>query len=303
MNIRKQIIGSVACTLSLFGMATGSYAGSTAQPGVSTGFVTAALPPVGLYNIVDINWGARGPYNGGPEVDLGVAIPIHLVWSTPYELLYGRLFFVDENVWAQVAVGHGFGTTTANLRGFALTKLGAGLSWNLGEGFHAAIEEQVFVPVNSQVSVNDYWEFSQKVMLGYTANDWLLNAELVYGMGSNGPLQNVSPVNAAFNQPATAGAAWGNLNLTALREFGKWEVGAIGYGSTDLSSPYSGYLRQSQFALGGAVAYKFDQVKVMVKVSRDVYQSNEGGYDTRVWGELVVPLWKPEAPAVVAAKY
>ena len=303
MNIQNKIIGSVACALSLFGTATASYAGSTAQPGISTGFVTAALPPVGLYNIVDINWGARGPYNGGPEVDLGVAIPVHLVWSTPYELLGGRLFFVDENVWAQVAVGNGFGTTAANLRGFALTKLGAGLSWDLGAGFHAAIEEQVFVPVNTQVSVNDYWEFSQKVALGYTANEWLLNAELVYGTGNNGRLQNVSPANAAFGQPATAGAAWGNLNLTALREFGKWEVGAIGYGSTDLSSPYSGYLRQSQFALGGAVAYKFDQVKVVVKVSRDVYQSNEGGYDTRAWGELVFPLWKPEAVTAVAAKY
>ena len=134
---------------------------------------------------------------------------------------------------AQVAVGHGFGTTAANLRGFALTKLGAGLS-DLSAGFHAAIEEQVFVPVNTQVSVNDYWEFSQKFMLGYTANEWLLNAELIYGTGNNGRLKNVSPANAAFGQPATAGAAWGNLNLTALREFGKWEAAAIGYGSTDL---------------------------------------------------------------------
>ena len=49
MNIQNKIIGSVACALSLFGTATASYAGSTAQPGISTGFVTAALPPVGLY--------------------------------------------------------------------------------------------------------------------------------------------------------------------------------------------------------------------------------------------------------------
>ena len=41
----------------------------------------------------------------------------------------------------------------------------------------------------------------------------------------------------------------------------------------------------------------------MAKVTRDVYQSNEGGYDTRYWGEVVFALWKPEATPAVSAKY
>ena len=303
MTCKKTLMAAALGALSLCGATSTSYALSTAQPGISTGFITAALPPVGLYNIVDVNWGARGPYNGDPEVDLGVAVPVHLLWVAPYELLNGRLFLVDENIWAQIGVGHGFGATAANLRGLGLTKLGVGLSWDLGAGLHFALEESVFVPINTEVSPCDYWEFSQKLMLGYTANNWLLNAELVYGAGQNGPMQNVAPANAAFGQPATAGAAWANLNLTALHQFGKWEVGAVGFGSTDLSSPYAGYARQSQFALGGAVGYDFDKVKIVAKVTRDVYQSNEGGYDTRYWGEVVFALWKPEATPAVSAKY
>ena len=39
-----------------------------------------------------------------------------------------------------------------------------------------------------------------------------------------------------------------NVDLTATKRFGKWELGPVGYYSSD---PVPGYLRQSQFAMGG----------------------------------------------------
>jgi len=303
MRLNSKVVVAGFSALSLWGWATESYATSQALPGITTGIVTSALPPEGIYNIVDVNWGARGPYNGGPEVDLGVGVPIHPLWVTPFQILGGRVFFHEQNVWSQVGIGNGFGHTAANLRGYATTELGTGASWTLGNGFHAAIQEAVYAPANSEVSLRDYWSFQQKFMFGYLTPEWALNVEVLGGPGRDGPLQNVAPANVAFGQPATAGAAWGNLNLTALKRFGKLEFGLVGFGSTDLSSPYTGYKRESQFALGGALGYDFEAVKVVAKLTRDVYQQNEGGYETRAWGILIFPLWRPEAPKAVIAKY
>jgi hypothetical protein len=41
-----------------------------------------------------------------------------------------------------------------------------------------------------------------------------------------------------------------NGDLTASRKFGDWEFGLVAFGSTDLTSPIDGYLKQSQIAVG-----------------------------------------------------
>jgi hypothetical protein len=59
----------------------------------------------------------------------------------------------------------------------------------------------------------------------------------------------------------------------------------------------AGYARQRQFAAGGLVGYDFGPVDLQVYVTSTVWQENYGGYDTRGWFRLVVPLWSPPAPA------
>ena len=44
------------------------------------------------------------------------------------------------------------------------------------------------------------------------------------------------------------------VDWTATKKFGKWEFGAVAYGSTDLSRPIASYEKQGQFAVGGCSA-------------------------------------------------
>jgi Putative MetA-pathway of phenol degradation len=43
-----------------------------------------------------------------------------------------------------------------------------------------------------------------------------------------------------------------NIDLTAIKKFGKWQFGPVAYGSGDLTHPIASYQQQTQFAVGGA---------------------------------------------------
>ncbi len=83
--------------------------------------------------------------------------------------------------------------------------------------------------------------------------------------------------------------------------FGKWELGPVAFYSSDLSTPVPGYLRQSQFAVGGLIGYWFGPVTLQAYVTTDVYENNYGGRDTRLWTRIVVPIVdapRPPAPSL-----
>ena len=48
-----------------------------------------------------------------------------------------------------------------------------------------------------------------------------------------------------------------NVDVTATKRFGKWELGPVGTYSTDLNKPIDDYKKQSQLQLGGLVSLLF----------------------------------------------
>ena len=120
------------------------------------------------------------------------------------------------------------------------------LKWNLGNGFNFGVQEGVHLPVEGALknigAAYDFASFQQVASLSYLNDGRNLTATAIYGTGRNG-------IKAGSNAPD-----WFNYDLTATKTLGKWEIGPIGFGSTDISTPYVGYLRQSQFALGGLAA-------------------------------------------------
>ena len=92
MKLRTNIAVATFSALFLCGSATASHAISQSMPGVITGVITGAPLPDGIYNIIDLNWGARGPYKGGAEVDSTLATPLHFVGFLPFRLLDGTRF-------------------------------------------------------------------------------------------------------------------------------------------------------------------------------------------------------------------
>ena len=97
-----------------------------------------------------------------------------------------------------------------------------------------------------------------------------------------------------------------NVNLTGYATLGKWEVGAIAFGSTDLESLAYGpgtcgvntlKCEQAQWAAGGLVGYEFPGITVQARFSSDFWTQNyhningSESYEKRFWVTTVIPLW------------
>jgi len=268
---------------------TGAFAGSELTPGVSTGLALGAPLPEGLYDITIPTWGLRSTH---PATDVGALVPAWVIWSTPWTIFGGRIGFDVATPVAQVSIDNPVGL---NKTGWLNPLLEVTLKWNLGNGFNFGVQEGVHLPVEGALQnigvAYDFASFQQVASLSYLNDGWNLTATAIYGTGQNG-------ARTGSNAPE-----WFNYDITATKTFGKWEIGPIGFGSTDLSAPYAGYLKQSQFALGGLAGYNFGPVITQIKLTRDVYQTNYSGYETRLWANIIITLWNPPAVAAATAKY
>jgi hypothetical protein len=264
--------------------ATAAFAGSITQPGETAGLAAGTPLPPGFYFIDTTDWGVRDGQPLGSKTAVGVTIPI-IAWSTPWKILGARLSFLA----ATPAVEAG---NTANIfpysEGMYNPAAAAKLTWDLGGGFGFGYAIGGYARVNTPVS-HDTNTFFQAFALSYTANGWNLTGNLIWGIngtqvGNTASISNPNP-------------DYVNLDLTATKRFGKWELGAVGFWSSDVSDPFPGYHRQSQFALGGLVGYNFGPLTMQTYLTRDVSESNYGGFDTRIWSRVIIPLGDPFAPA------
>lgn len=271
-----KVLAKAAAAVAALGMTVpAAEAGSKLMPGISTGIHMGFPLPEGAYLISIPTYGSR---DSNPRVSSFAAAPAWLIWSTPWEIAGGRILFDTVMPFANVNID-GVGT----LSGFANTALSMQVKWDLGNNFYGGVQGAVYLPVKSDVG-DDWASFQGIAALSYLTQDWALSGTLVYGTGRSG---------------VDGGPDWFNADFTAIRKFGKFEMGAVAFGSTDLTSPYAGYQKQSQFAAGGLVGYDFGTFSVQLKLTTDLYQDNYGGRETRGWANIVVPFWSPKpSPAV-----
>jgi hypothetical protein len=281
--------------------ASSAMAGSVTQPGETVGLALGAPLPPGFYFVDTSNWGVRDV--GGIKESVGATIPV-IAWSTPWKVLGARVGFLV------VAPALEVGTTSGivPVRGIGPVAvpatynasmynpfIGGSLAWDLGGGWGFSYWFGSYIGVSNALADKSSF-FVNRGTLSYTADGWNLTASAVVGAA----LDTVNPLTNPNAHPDYL-----NVDLTATKAFGKWEVGAVGFYSTDLDTvnQVTGYQKQSQFALGGLVGYDWGQLKTQVYLTRDVYEKNYGGYDTRVWGRVVVPLGDPFEPASPAVMY
>lgn len=243
-----------------------AQAGSELMPGISTGIPMGYPLPEGLYSITIPTYGSR---DSSPRQDVTALAPLWLIWSTPWTFAGGRLLLDVVMPYVNVDVQNG-----PQFSGFANPILDAQLKWDLGGGFFGGFQAGIYLPTSSDVG-NDYASFQGLAALSYLKDGWNLSSTFVYGTGRDG---------------IEGGPAWFNVDLTATHKFGKFEIGAVAFGSTDLTSPYAAYAKQSQFAAGGLIGYDFGFVNVQLKLTTDLWEDNYGGRDTRAWANIIVPL-------------
>ncbi|MHC2019385.1 transporter [Methylobacterium sp. CM6247] len=247
-------------------------AGSAAQPGQTVGLPVGAQLPVGLYFVNTSSFGVRDtrPLDSESNINLPT-----FLWATPWNLLGARL-----NLAAIQPVVASSPRGVAYQSGIGQPLLAAQLAWNLGNDFGVSYLFGGYLPIETEFLTRNA-SLSHRFAASYTGNGLNLTANLLYGIF-------VDPV-------AAQGVAYPdylNLDLTATKKFGKWEVGPVAFASTDMPTRFPGYRRQGQIAVGGLVGYNFGPVNVQAYVTRDVVERNYGGQETRGWLRLIVPIYK-----------
>jgi hypothetical protein len=329
---KAAVISTLAAGMGL-AAATGAALANPVNPqGWTAGLQLASPLPEGVFFIDTGTWFERSPEGipGGVTVDAGVNVPL-LLWSTPVTFLGGRLEVIGGA--PEVALSYGFGapggafTGGASARAFYNPVGLVGLAWDLGGGFSFSNFVGAYIPLNTSVGSigalgpttgglglgatgglgGDFWTFIEGAAIAYNHDGWSLSANGFYGHSGN---ETGGAQNGLQTQPDTL-----SVDFAATKHFGKIEVGLVGYASTDISSAvwntyavpgqaFASAHYQSQVALGGLVGYDFGPVIGQLYVTRDVYERNYTGYDTRIWGRVIIPLWVASkaapAPAVVS---
>jgi hypothetical protein len=261
---------------------TAALAYSSELPaGITTGLALGAPLPEGIYDISIASYGSSGNFGGS----LAYAVPVWLIWSTPWTIGGGRI---------QLDTATGVADTWAvggpGVDSFLNTLLDAAIKWNLGNGWNFGVQAGVWLPSTQTLALDlgrNYTAFQGVAAVSYVKNGWNLSATGIYGSGGdyNGTSANWQP-------------EWFNLDLTATKKLGKMEIGAIAYGSWVASPKGFSGMNENLFAVGGLVGYDFGSFIAQAKLSGEIeHQYNGVDVNKEVRGTLTLikPLWNPEA--------
>jgi hypothetical protein len=280
---------ATGCAL-LVTTASGALAGSVTQPGETVGVPAGAPAAPGVYFVNTLDWGCR---NTAPDSTcVGVTIPV-VEWATPWTFFGGRLQFLTAAPAVEVGVHH-----TNYLRGMYNPLFGGMLAWDLGNGFNFSYFVGSYFNVDTEVAWSDT-SLNQRFAFTYAKYGWNLTANVIWGIHKDSVTDRpqLSPCPAPFALQG-CNPNFLNVDLTATKEFGKWQIGPVAYYSTDLNSPLENYQRQRQLAVGGLLGYNFDgKVILQAYYTSEVFERNYGAADHRLWTRVIVPLWQEAPPA------
>jgi hypothetical protein len=290
--------GAFALAATTAAQANGNVFPATAQTGETAGLARGAPLPEGVYFVNTLSWGQR---NSPDRTGLGdpkflVEIPV-IAWSTPWSI-----FGANFQLLAAAPMAHVSLDTAGDLSGLYNPFLGATLAYDFGGGFGASYTSGLYFNAGDPDVRVRATTWRQDFALSYTGDGWNLTANLIWGITFD------SDKNCPGCNGKTANGF--NLDLTATKTFGKWEIGAVGFGSRTYDEPI-GVPKQRQFAVGPLVGYNFGPVILQTYLTRDIYTLNtqisatrKNNKETRFWTRLIIPLWTPATPAApLVTKY
>ncbi|NEU11903.1 transporter [Methylobacterium sp. BTF04] len=311
----KNWLAAGAVSLAVGMSATASFAQTTTVPGEQVGLATGAPLPEGIYALNTFVY--RSNQNNGPgSVDVGVNVPV-LVWSTPFVPFGGR---VELLVAPPTVFAFGKNSGPNGARDLSInvgTFVGGIWAFDLGNNFGVSLLGGVYLnelngdrgvlvsnggqllgaPVLGQLASNTY---RMGVAASYTGEGYNLTANLT---------ANIYDSPATFGGNNTFGLRGPfiisdslNLDLTATKKFGKFEIGAIGYGTYnfDISQFSLAAGNRGNFSLGGLIGYDFGMFTAQAYVAHTVASAVRRSDTTEGWFRLIVPLYSP-TPVVASA--
>lgn len=304
--------GAVALTA---GMTSTVQAASVTQPGEQVGLAYGPLP-AGVYAIDTFSIGRADARN---SADVGVNVPI-LVWSTGYKVFGATLMPVIAVPSVFVNTNNPAPLPNANVSILYNPFIGNIFAFDLGNKISAAYLVGAYVGVGDRGSILGATpvlpqlassSIRNTVAVSYTGEGYNLTASFTHVFMVDDAARFGGPVGAALGPIGNADGVY--LDLTATKTFGKFEIGAVAFGYTDLTvntrNPiYANYQRAGQFAVGGLVGYDFGPFKTQIFVTREV--ANRAGplaEETRGWFRIIAPLYTAQvaaaAPLPLMRKY
>lgn len=305
--MRKSIVAatfSAACSI------TAAYASPVTQPGEQVGLAAGFPLPEGIYAIDTFSVG-RSDYRFAP--DIGVNIPL-IVWSSPYRIFGAHIepLLAVPSVFVSPRNPAPIPNRDASV--FFNPIIGSTFAWNLGGGFGVSYLIGAYLPFGDRGSLG--LGFGGTPLVPQDASTTLrqsffatfvgdgsynLTAALTYNRTLDPAARYGGLVGAALGPIPNADSL--NLDLTATKKFGNFEIGPVAFAYTDLpvnriNPLYSRYQAQGYVAVGGLIGYNFGRFAVQTYVTRQVIarqtlngagqlQRNE---ETRGWLRIVVPF-------------
>lgn len=294
MKLKSTLLGAVAA----LALTSTAFANVVTPPGERAGIDLASPLPEGVY-FVDLAGVGNNRGSVTPSSAFDYNVPI-IAWATPWTILGGRIQLLVAAPEASVS----FGQNNLLARGIYNPFVAGQIAFNLGNGFSASYLAGAYIAVDSPNNTGPLagaWNqttFHQQLALAYHGGGWNATANLMYGIvGDN-------------NTSGLQNSNYFNYDLGLTHTFGKWEVGVIAYGSVNgqINGYYHNAVYQaytpgnSMFAVGGLIGYNFGPVIMQFSLSTDV-ASNYPSKATFAGLHVVIPIWAPEAPKAVVAKY
>lgn len=270
-------LGAAVAACFLVAASGPARAGSAAQPGQSLGLPVGAQIPHGVYWITTTNFGVRDTGPGVTPLNVNATT---LAWATPWDILGGRLQLFAAGSYSAVRPQDSDWQS-----GLGQPLLAAQLAWDLGGDVGFSYLLGGYLPSQTGFAIQTS-SLTHRFALSYVGNDWNLTGHLFYGHFLDDR-----------SRSGTVYPDYLNLDLTATKKFGKWQVGGVAFASTDLPTGVAGARPQGQIAVGGLIGYNFGPVNLQAYVTRDLIDRNYGGRDTRAWLRAVVPLYQDKQEA------
>ena len=285
-------------------------AGAVTLPGEQVGLAPGLPLPEGFYAFDTFSWG-KADHRDAAEI--GVNIPF-VIYSSPLKIFGARIEPVVA--FPSVFINTHFPAPIPNkdVSVFYTPFLGSIFAWNLGGGFGVSYVAGAYLPYGDRGSLGlglhgtplitqaASATLSQRVAATYVGDgSFNLSAVLTYNRPFDAHGQFGGPIGTAIGPIPLADQL--NLDLTATKKFGHFEVGAVAYGYTDLpvnrrDRLFSRFQRDGFIAAGGLVGYDFGPVILQTFVTREILardtldaagrrQHNE---ETRGWFRVIVPF-------------
>ena len=266
-------------------------------PGNTIGVPIGANPPPGHYlNIYNGYHTLELKDSEGDDVGLEINVAdtaLHYIYVPGTKLLGGtyRAWVLQSflNVGQESSIGAIPSGSEFNLGNTQIAPIG--ISWEVAEGQFVSADLSFIAPTGKWVendpvnTAGNFWTFAPSVGYSYLKDGWNAAAHLQYFTNTENKTNNYKSGDEIM------------LNLTALKSFGDFSFGPVGYYRKQISSDenngtaFGGTIAGKAELLGLGVGFskRFGNTSVSLKLTHDVIAENTpGGTGLRV--DFSIPL-------------